>query len=289
VDSAAQAGMSGSPDDGCGGRSASPSLAFASSSKIDVANRNSVFSWGQVAICTFYDRLLQSAAGRDRRREMAADNTLMFTGTRWQTARVVHVGSTLVARSDGGRIVRGSTLVEVAASGHGRKWETDVSLGFWRDFTELSLDDVDGIVAFIRRYGDPDGVLDRGETTHTGAWKNLKALLGTAASAWEPAGPDGVSPVAADPQRFKLAEAFLRDNPTGVLKDVEPMLDPHGPRIVVRARTLATFMCLSALSAVARRVPMRRCEHCGSWLELNRKDSRFCSGSCRSLHAQQLA
>ena len=41
---------------------------------------------------------------------------------------------------------------------------------------------------------------------HTGHWKNLKALLGTAAGAWEPAGQDGVSQVAADPQRLKLAE-----------------------------------------------------------------------------------
>jgi hypothetical protein len=219
---------------------------------------------------------------------MATDNTLIFSGIRWQTARVVHVGSSLIAGAGPGRVIRaGSTLVEVAASGHGRKWQTDVALGFWRDFTELSSDDVDGIVAFIRRYGDPDGALDRGEVTHTGGWKNLKALLGTAASAWEPAGEDGVSHIAADPQRLKLAEWFLRDNPTGVLEDVKPMLDPHGPRLVVRARKLSTFMCLSALSAVARRVPMRRCEHCGSWLELTRKDSRFCSGTCRSLHSQQ--
>jgi hypothetical protein len=221
---------------------------------------------------------------------MATDNTLIFSGTRWQTARVVHVGSSLIAGTGPGRVIRaGSTLVEVAASGHGRKWETDVSLGFWRDFTELSLDDVDRIVAFIRRYGDPDGALDRGEVTHTGAWKNLKALLGTAAGAWEPAGADGVSRVAADPKRLKLAEWFLRDHPMPVLKDTETAFDPHGPRTVVRAKSLATFMCLSALSAIDRRVPMRRCEHCGSWLELNRKDSRFCSGSCRSLHAQQLA
>ena len=218
---------------------------------------------------------------------MAADNTLMFSGTRWQTARAVHVGASLIARSDGGRIMRGSTLVEVAASGHGRKWETDVSLGFWRDFVELPLDNADAIVGFTSRYGDPYGALDRGEVMHTGGWKNLKALLGTAASAWEPAGPDGVSQVAADPQRRKLAEWFLRDDPMPLLKETEPVLDPHGgPRVVLRAKSLSAFMCLSALSALDRRVPMRRCERCGSWLELNRKDSRFCSGTCRSLHSQ---
>ena len=216
---------------------------------------------------------------------MAASNTLIFAGTRWQTARVVHVGSTLVQTARGG-VRAGSTLIEVAASGHGRKWETDIALAFWRDFHDLPLDDVDAVADFVRRRGDPYGALDRGEVMHTGHWKNLQALLGTAASAWEPAGQDGVSQVAADPKRLKLAEWFLRDNPMPGVKDAEPMLDPHGPRIVVRARKLATFMCLSALSAVARRVPMRRCEHCGSWLELTRKDSRFCSGTCRSLHSQ---
>jgi hypothetical protein len=203
---------------------------------------------------------------------MAASNTLIFSGTRWQTAQVVRAGT---------------ALFEVAASGHGRKWGTDVALGFWRDFYDLPLDDGVAVTAFIRRYGDPYGGLDRGEAVHTGHWRNLQALLGTAAGAWEPAGADGVSRLAADPERLKLAEWFLRDNPVPVLRDTETALDPHGgPRTVVRAKSLATFMCLSALSAVARRVPMRRCEYCGSWLELNRKDSRFCSGTCRSLHAQ---
>jgi len=186
------------------------------------------------------------------------------------------------------RVVRaGSTLVEVAASGHGRKWTTNIALAFWRDFTDLPLDDVDAIAGFVRRRGDPYGALDRGEVMHTGHWKNLQALLGTAVSAWEPAGRDGVSRVAADTKRLKLAEWFLSDDPAPILKDTETVLDPHSePRVVLRAKSLATFMCLSALSAIERRVPMRRCAHCGSWLELNRKDSRFCSGTCRSLYAQ---
>lgn len=205
-----------------------------------------------------------------RRREMTTTNTLIFSGTRWQTARVVGAGR--VMRT--GPVVRaGPALFEVAASGHGRKWETFTTLGFWRDFTDLPLDDADAVAAFIRRRGDPHGDLDRGEVTHTGAWKNLQALLGTAASAWEPPGRDGVSLVDSDPKRLKLAEAFLRDNPTPVLRDTEPALDPNGgPRIVPRAKSLATFMCLSALSAVERRVPMRRCARCELWFELNRKD-----------------
>lgn len=215
---------------------------------------------------------------------MAGSNTLIFSGIRWQTAQVVHVGSSRVQTAGGVRA--GSTLVEIAASGHGRKWETDIALAFWRDFTDLPLDDVHAITDFVRRRGDPHGALDRGEVTHTGHWGNLQALLGTAARAWEPAGADGASLVTANPKRLKEAEWFLRDNPAPVMNDTETALDPHGPRAVLRAKSLATFMCLSALSAVERRVPMRRCDHCGSWLELSRKDARFCSGTCRSLHSQ---
>jgi hypothetical protein len=203
---------------------------------------------------------------------MVKSNTLIFQGIRWSAAQAVPAGT---------------ALFEIKTSGHGRKWETNVALAFWRDFYDLSLDDGDAIASFVRRRGDPFGDLDRGEVMHTGHWKNLKAVLGTAAGAWETVGQEGVSQVAADPQRLKLAEYFLRDDPMPVLKDTETVLDPHGPRTVLRAKSLGTFMCLSALSALDRRVPMRRCEHCGSWLELNRKDSRFCSGSCRSFHSQR--
>jgi hypothetical protein len=203
---------------------------------------------------------------------MATPNTLIFQGIRWSVARAVPAGT---------------GLFEIKTSGHGRKWETGTSLAFWRDFHDLPLEDGDAVAAFVRRRGYP-GSLNRGEVMHTGSWKGLKALLGTAAGAWEPAGADGVSLVAADPKRLKLADWFLRDNPTPVLNDAESVLDPGGsPRTVLRAKSLAAFMCLSALSALDRRVPMRRCEHCGSWLELNRKDSRFCSGSCRSFHSQR--
>ena len=220
---------------------------------------------------------------------MTTSNTLIFEGTRWQTARAVHVGPTLVTDGHGRErtISVDSTWVEIAASGRGRRWETETSLGFWRDFYELPPGNIDALVAFVRRYGDPYGALDRGDpTTQTTHWKSLQALLGTAASAWEPVDSDGVSQVAADPKRLKLAEWFLRDNPAPVLQDVESAFDPHSPRLVVRAKTLATFMLLSALSAVARRVSMRHCDYCNSWMEINRGNARFCSGSCRSLYSQ---
>jgi hypothetical protein len=204
---------------------------------------------------------------------MTTSHALVFSGTRWKTARLVSAGS---------------TVFEVAASGHGRKWQTNIALGFWRDFPSLPLANADAVVAFVKRYGDPFGYLDRGEVMHTGHWKNLQALLGTAANAWKAPGPDGVSRISADPRRRQLAEWFLRDDPMPLVKEVEPMFDPNGaPRVVLRAKSLATFMCLSALASVDRHVPMRRCAHCGSWFEVTRVDARFCSSSCRSFHSQQ--
>jgi hypothetical protein len=145
------------------------------------------------------------------------------------------------------------------------------------------------VLGFIQRRGDPFGFLDAGEETHTGHWTNLQALLLTAAQAWEPAGTNGVSRIAADTKRIRLAEHFLKSDPKPFLDHVKPVLDPAGgPRIIaLRAETLAAFMVFSAASTIERRVPMRRCEHCASWLEFTRNDARFCSASCRSLHSQQ--
>ena len=76
---------------------------------------------------------------------MASDNTLIFEGTRWQTARAVRAGS---------------TLFEITATGRGRKWSTDTTLGFWRTFSELPLNDGEAIAGFVQRYGDPWDQLD---------------------------------------------------------------------------------------------------------------------------------
>jgi hypothetical protein len=204
---------------------------------------------------------------------MTSDSTLIFEGTRWQKARAVPAGS---------------MLFEVTATGRGRKWSTNTTLGFWRTFSETPLDDGEAIAAFVQRYGDPHGMLDAGEPMHTGHWKNLSALLGVAARAWEPEDKHGVSHFSSDPQRNQLAQWHLRDEQAPLLKDAQPIFDPSGgTNVVLRASRLASFMALSAASAIERRIPMRRCQHCGHWLEMDRRDKRFCSSSCRSFHSQQ--
>jgi hypothetical protein len=176
------------------------------------------------------------------------------------------------------------TIFTIVASGHGRHWSATHPEGFWRDFVEINLNDASAVPQFVRRRGDPDGFLDAGAgTTNTGSWNNLAALLGTAARAYEPEGADGISRFTTDPQRIKQAEWFLRDADIGLLKAIEPVVDPSGrPRVVLRAKTLATFMALSAANAVEQRTPMRCCAHCGSWFFLGRSDAQFCSGSCRA-------
>ena len=64
--------------------------------------------------------------------------------------------------------------------------------------------------------------------------------------------------------------------------------DPSGaPDLVLRANSLAAFLWLSAVSALKRRVAMRRCRTCGDWFELPRRDALYCSNACRVAHHRE--
>lgn len=220
---------------------------------------------------------------------MPIGEALVFEGTRWPSARVVGAepmhfllfGTTAdaAAYSPPRR-----TIFTLSTTGKGRRWSTDRPLGFWRDFVEIDLENSEAVTAFIRRRGDPQGQLDAGAETHTGHWFSLAVYLRTAAQAWEPEDADGVSSLTTAPDRLSYANFFLRDPEIPVVKDIEPVLDPHGPGLSFRARSLHAFMLMSAASALERRVPMRRCSHCHSWFEALRRDTRYCSSSCRALH-----
>src|SRR5262249_55404698 len=61
--------------------------------------------------------------------------------------------------------------------------------------------------------------------------------------------------------------------------------DPGGaPDLALRANSLGSFMWASAVSAFNRRIPLRRCRVCTTWLELGRKDQLYCSNQCRVAH-----
>jgi hypothetical protein len=207
---------------------------------------------------------------------------------RWPSARIVN-SAPMVFRtypSDVDYRPPSRTVFTIAASKHGRGWSAAQSEGFWRDFVEIDLSDAGAVLQFVHRRGDPDGLLDVGAETHTGHWNNHLALLLTAARAWEPADVDGVSRLTADPQRLGQADYLLIKNELAfpILKDLEVIPAPTGPGMALRPRTLITFMLASAVSALQRRVSMRRCRHCQSWFEATRSDIRFCSASCRATH-----
>src|SRR5262245_47679747 len=218
---------------------------------------------------------------------MLAHQKILFSGMSWPAARVV----------DRSPIVREfvselpeppkSWVFTLAATGKGRAWSTMHPQAFWRDFAEelLYYDNEARVLAFVRRRGDPYGEINRkGGTADTAKWMALTSYLFQLAQAWDPEDDDGVSRRSNDAARLNPALAFWRQFvlPDYVRADLEP--DPDGgAEVVLRAKTLGSFMALSAGSALARAIPMRRCQHCTSWLEAPRKDIRFCSGSCRAL------
>jgi hypothetical protein len=221
---------------------------------------------------------------------MAIGDTLVFEGRRWPAAQIT-AATPMVLRTyphDLDYRPPSRTIFKLGATGRGRRWSSTHPAGFWRDFAGLEIGKAESVVAFVRRRGDPEGLLDVGAETNTASWGNLSALLCTAARAWEPENADGVSRLTADEGRLREANYFLRGADLPVAKDLEAVPDPTGgPGFAFRARTLATFMLASAASGLERRVDMRRCDHCGAWLERIRRDTRFCSSSCRSLHSQQ--
>ena len=220
---------------------------------------------------------------------MAIGTWLIFEGTGWPTARVVNTTPTAFKfdAQDPKRFTQ-QTILTIAATGHGRYWMSERPQGFWRDFTEIDPADAAAVPTFVARRGDPDGLLSAKSPIHTGPWYNLRDTLGRAALAWEPEDAAGVSRITTDRARLHYADYFLENsNYPAVLRNLEPVLDPIGTGFALRARTLAAFMMASAVSALERRIDLRRCAHCRSWLELNRKDIRFCSGSCRTFHSQK--
>jgi hypothetical protein len=58
---------------------------------------------------------------------------------------------------------------------------------------------------------------------------------------------------------------------------------------VLRTERFATYLVLSAASAIERGLPMARCLVCRSWFTIRRpaRAPRFCSAACRTVHHQQ--
>jgi hypothetical protein len=213
--------------------------------------------------------------GKDRVRD-----ALLFSGLRWPAAQVA--GRRLVAvpatgfSSDTGEV---EALV-LTTTGQGQRYQVDSVEGWWRDFTEILVGDEHRAVSFVRRRGDPRGELTPDRSTHTGLWAPLLNLLRPARLCWEHRNSFEVSKFIAADDRVEL---FLSQLPATWAME-EMGLAYRGLAPIPVAHTLAAYLMASAISALRRRVPMRRCIYCSSWFELHRREAMFCSPSCRAAH-----
>ena len=213
-----------------------------------------------------------------------------FTGTAWPQARAARERKPFITKfvAPGGMAPQQPTaFFNVSAAGKPRTWATNTTAAFWRSFVEAGGPDgdADQVAQFVRRYGDPHGALTDTHAVSTSDWFGMLCELAVIAKAWEPAGADGVSRISADPVRVNDAEAWIRFRAKDFAAEFTIIPNPEGaPDLALRANTLAAFMWASATSALNRRVPMRRCDTCGTWYELQFKNALYCSGACRTAH-----
>jgi hypothetical protein len=207
-------------------------------------------------------------------------DALLFSGSRWPAAQAT--GRRLAAVLATGFVTDTDEVevVTLATTGQGQRYQVDTVEGWWRDFAELLVGDEHGAVSFVRRRGDPRGELTPDRPTHTGRWAPLLNVLFTAALCWESRLDLEISKFVATDDRIEL---FLSLLPATWAKE-ELGVAYHGLDPIPVAHTLAGYLIASAISAIRRRVPMRRCTYCSSWFELHRREAVYCSPSCRAAH-----
>jgi hypothetical protein len=222
---------------------------------------------------------------------MTSDDTLIFSGMRWSAARVVGREPMQFKFKTIEPTAPSWTSFDLAVgAGQGRMWSTKRPLAFWRTFAELDLNDEAGALGFVQRYGDPFFLLEEGNLeTDTAGWGKLWGEFQSVAKAWDPIDGEGVSRISDDAKRLAEANHFcIRFLLPSIKDEVELVVDPGGaPALVMSPSKLRAFMVLSAASALRRKMGMRRCLNCDHWFELRRRDARYCSGSCQSLHHKQ--
>ena len=226
------------------------------------------------------DRLRQNLEKRSGRR---------CSGRHWRN-RAIWTASEKLSAADFCKQPTTRDWLLAAPSGvsKGRVWQADAASAIWRDFAALDLSDADSVVSFVRRRGDPEGLLNRpGASADSGRWRTpLHDGLGYFAACWTDADERGVSRCSRDSRDATAWWRLLLFPAIAPQIEVIPAAD-GGTGLAMRARTLGAFMALSAASALERRIQMRRCRYCESWFELRRKDMQFCSATCRAALANK--
>ncbi len=163
-------------------------------------------------------------------------------------------------------------------SGRGRPIELAGPAAWWRNFSELDFDDANAVIGFVRRRGDPSGVLSPTAQSDSSRWFEIAAPLKLASTCWTRNRVDGSTCV---PQTgFMDALAASREFRERI--NYVPHIWDGAFSVRLNAETLAAFMITSAILHLHGRVDMAVCRQCGDWFELKRRGSMYCSPSCRA-------
>ncbi|MCF6110834.1 hypothetical protein [Mesorhizobium muleiense] len=198
---------------------------------------------------------------------------LIWTGRAWPAAEIV------------GRTGDDFTI---KTSGKGRPLELVGPAAWWRNFSELNLEDSDAIIGFVRRHGDPFGQLSQTTQGDTAGWAYVVGLLKLAASCWTRIIPPTslctvwdngyvIDALLASPL-FVERVAFV-PHVGEVGTDVTAR---RGVTMRIIPENLAAYMITSAILHLEDHVSMAPCEHCGDWFVERRRGTQFCSASCRA-------
>jgi hypothetical protein len=210
---------------------------------------------------------------------------LLFSGIRWPAARVIERRA-IPGRQRSGWVGESGELqwqeaLIVETTGNGHPYEIKHAEGWWRDLAELRIDDERRILSFLRRRGDPLGVLKPGSPIVTSEWDGLILRLRRASNAWKPlAGSQTFHVSAIQPDSYEAAKDFLAPLPDAWKQELA--VEYQGLAPVLRARSLAAYCVAAAAASLRARLPMRRCDYCHSWFTLHYANARQCSASCRA-------
>jgi hypothetical protein len=194
----------------------------------------------------------------------------------------------------------------VETTGNGRPYEVKHAEGWWRDFSEVRIDDDRTVLRFLQMRGDPFGELEPGKPIVTSYWASLIRVLRQAATAWEPVGEyetvddlRGLIPIeemlgryvrnpelaqrkvsAFRPKFSEGAAGFLRALPSAWTSALSVTYDGLEP--VLTAKSLAAYLTAAAAVSLRAGLPMRRCDYCSSWFSIHHGKALWCSPSCRA-------
>ena len=134
------------------------------------------------------------------------------------------------------------------------------------------------IISFVGRYGEPGGKLAPGVRVLTTDWTVHQKMFGAIARYYgrRPMKMASAASSMTSAGDYQRREHHLRLT----FKPVEVKVD-RALGLVLHFNRLIDFMIASAVSQLLRRAPMRQCDRCHHWYEIQKTTSRTCSAACR--------